>query len=341
MRRTCTVLVAAWLQLTIAAASEPLARYPAQPAVGAGVLCVSDSGVYCLDQRNLEHAWQALEGIHTLEPVIAAGRLLVGSSNGVHALDAVSGRRLWHRRGTGLVFTPTVDQRTAYTGDEHGRMEALEIETGALRWHRHFDGWSYPPAIVGDVLITGGRDGVVRGLDPATGDTQWRIDLDEELVYRPVAADDHALITTFGRTVAAITKTGEIAWRRHVPSPSFSPATAGNIAVFGGMDSRFRALSVRTGDRLWQHTMGGTLSIPPRAEGARVGVVDGDGRVRVLSLANGRCRAGGRLPGKPLASPVRLPGNRWIALYREGGTIHHLTLSHESGCGSLHPVSGP
>lgn len=305
------------------------------------MLCVSDSGVYCLDQRNLKHAWKALEGLHTLEPVIADGRLLVGSSNGVHALDAVSGRRLWHRQGTGLVFTPTIDKRSAYASDEHGRMEALEITSGELRWHRHFDRWTYPPAIVGDVLVTGGRDGVIRGLDPATGDTRWRIDLGEELVYRPVAAGDHALITTFGRTVAAVTTEGELAWRRLAPSPSFSPATAGDIAVFGGMDGRFRALSVRTGDQLWEHSMSGTLSIPPQPDGHHIGVVDGDGWARVLSLTSGQCVAGGRLPGKPLSAPVRLGDNRWIAIYRARGTIHYTAWSDISECGSPGPDSDP
>lgn len=315
--------------LMLAASAVEAARYPANPAAGAGLVCLSDSGLVCVDADDLSARWRALADAHTLEPVIADGMVLVGGGAGLHAFDAATGEARWQWRGEGLVFSPTVAGETVYVSDQGGRLAALELATGAPRWQRDLGGWSYPPAVLAGRLVTGGRDGVVRALDRASGGTLWRYDAGQELVYRPVAAGGRAIVTTFAGAVIALEPDGSVAWRASDPVPSFSPARAGPLLLFGGMDGRLRARRVADGTRVWEFRAAGQLAVPARhhAASGRVALVDPDGHAVVLDRADGRMLARVRIPGAPLGGPLHRPGSGWIVPYRADGTVGYLSVS--------------
>lgn len=316
------------LLLTLSATADG-AEYPARPAVGAGLVCLSDAGLVCLDGDDLTVRWRALEGEHTLEPVIAGDMVLVGGGAGLHAFEAASGERRWHWRGEGLVFTPSVDRDTAYVADQHGQLLALDLATGATRWQRDLDGWSYPPAIVAGRLVTGGREGVVRALDPADGRTLWRHELKQELVYRPVAAGDLAVITTFDGRILALDPEGNTVWTSRDPVASFSPVAAGDHLLFGGMDGRLRARHVGDGRLAWQVEAVGPLALPARhqAREAQAALLDADGNAIVVDMRNGNVMVRLSMPGKPVSAPLYRHAEGWIVFFREHGTIDWLPLS--------------
>lgn len=314
-------LAPALLLAALAAPAGWAASYPAQPATGAGVVCVSDEGVHCFDAPGGAPAWQALEGVRTLEPVIAGGRLLIGTSQGLYAFDAASGERLWHRPGEGLVFSPAVAGDTAFASDEHGRFEAVDVATGALRWHRGFAGWSYPPAVVDGVLVTGGREGVVRGLDRATGATRWRLEAGQELVYRPAAMPGGALVTTFGGAVIAVDAGGAVAWRIRDPVASNTPAVAHGRAYFPGLDGRLRARRTTDGSLLWTRDLGAPATAPGHVANGRLGVTTRDGQVLILDADGGGRRVARTPPGRPVASPVPGTDDAWLVVSHHGGTL--------------------
>lgn len=321
--------VLALLALLLAATPGQAAQRPANPAVGAGMVCVSGSGLVCLDGDDLSPRWRALTGEHTLEPVIADGMVLVGGGAGLHAFAADTGTVLWRWRGRGLVFTPTVADGTAYAADRHGHLRALDLATGAPRWQRQLDGWSYPPAIVGGRLLTGGRAGVVRALDPADGRTLWRRSVGQELVYRPVAAGGLAVVTTFAGRVLAFTPDGDLAWEARDPVPSFSPAVAGPLLLFGGMDGRLRARRAADGAPVWEFAAAGQLAVPARHHppSAQVALVDGDDNALVLDRADGRPLARLAVPGRALGAPLYRAGTGWIIFFDRDGTISHRSVS--------------
>ncbi|MDX1610384.1 MAG: PQQ-binding-like beta-propeller repeat protein [Halofilum sp. (in: g-proteobacteria)] len=305
------------------------AQRPANPAVGAGLVCISGAGLVCLDAADLSPRWRALEGAHTLEPVIADGVVLVGGGAGLHAFAAADGRPLWQWRGQGLVFSPMVAGGTAYAADRHGRLRALDLATGAPRWQRRLDGWSYPPALVGGRLVTGGQAGVVRALDPADGRTLWRRDAGQELVYRPVAAGGRAVLTTFAGRVLAYEPDGTLAWAARDPVPSFSPAVAGPLLLFGGMDGHLRARRVDDGAAAWELVAAGQLAVPARyhAASAQAALIDGDDRALVVDAPAGRLLVRQSVPGRGLGSPVYRSGTGWIVFSRHDGTIAHHRVS--------------
>ena len=71
------------------------------------------------------------------EPVVAKGRLLIGSSrhDSVSAFDAVTGRKLWVYQTDGPVrFAPAVDGESVCFGSDDGFFYCVDLSSGRLRW---------------------------------------------------------------------------------------------------------------------------------------------------------------------------------------------------------------
>ena len=136
------------------------------------------------------------------QPVVAAGRLFVGSSNGhVYALDAGTGCTHWiFAAGTAvraaISVAPHEDGYAAYFGDVAATVYAVDANTGELLWSRRvdehpvaritgaptlFDGRLYVPVSSleeGSGLIPGYEccrfRGSIVALDAASGNVIWK-----------------------------------------------------------------------------------------------------------------------------------------------------------------------
>ena len=143
----------------------------------------------------LAPAWMfAVSGAERLQvtPVVVGGVMYVTSANECHALDAGSGRRIWHfrrPRTKGLAGDAAggINRGVAVNGDrvfmvtDDARLLALNRFTGALLWDTEMADWrqnygaTSAPLAVGDLVVSGisGGDEGVRGFlaayDQATG----------------------------------------------------------------------------------------------------------------------------------------------------------------------------
>jgi alcohol dehydrogenase (cytochrome c) len=130
-------------------------------------------------------------------PVVVDGVMYVTSANQCYALDAGSGRQIWHYsrpRTKGLIGNAAggVNRGMAVSGDrvfmvtDHAHIIALNKSTGALLWETEMADWRQnynatgAPLVVGNLVISGsaGGDEGVRGFlaafDQATGKEVWR-----------------------------------------------------------------------------------------------------------------------------------------------------------------------
>ena len=130
-------------------------------------------------------------------PVVVDGVMYVTSANQCYALDAGSGRQIWHYsrpRTRGLIGNAAggVNRGVAVAGDrvfmvtDHAHIIALNRSTGALLWETEMADWRQnynatgAPLVVGNLVISGssGGDEGVRGFlaafDQATGKEVWR-----------------------------------------------------------------------------------------------------------------------------------------------------------------------
>jgi alcohol dehydrogenase (cytochrome c) len=130
-------------------------------------------------------------------PVVVNGVMYVTIANECYALDAGTGREIWHYRRPrtkGLVGNAAggINRGVAVAGDrlfmvtDHAHVIALNRFTGALLWETEMADWRQnynatgAPLVVGNLVVTGtsGGDEGVRGFvaayDQATGKEAWR-----------------------------------------------------------------------------------------------------------------------------------------------------------------------
>jgi alcohol dehydrogenase (cytochrome c) len=127
-------------------------------------------------------------------PVVVDGIMYVTAPNECFALDAGSGRALWHykRPRTKGVSGGGANRGVAVAGDrvfmvtDHAHLIALDRFTGELRWDAPLDDWrknyaaSSAPLVAGELVISGvsggedGANGFVSARDQQTGREVWR-----------------------------------------------------------------------------------------------------------------------------------------------------------------------
>jgi outer membrane protein assembly factor BamB len=164
-----------------------LAATPQNPLVTGDALYVSHSGVHKFNQDTLELEWSALQGLQTFEPVMGNNLLYVGSSQGLYALDAVSGQQVWHIEETRTIFSPNV-ARQLYAGSLHGGLFSINPLSGRINWQQQFSGWIYSPVVLPDQdqLWTGGQAHQALALSTKDGRLLHTVMLDQESIFSPL-----------------------------------------------------------------------------------------------------------------------------------------------------------
>lgn len=140
-----------------------------------------------------------IPGVTQIEstPLVVEGIMYVSSANEVWALDAGSGRQVWHfrrARTTGVAGNAAIgfNRGVAVSGNrlfmltDNAHMISLDRSSGDLLWetemadwHQNYNG-TCAPLVVGNLVISGtaGGDEGVRGFiaayDTATGKEAWR-----------------------------------------------------------------------------------------------------------------------------------------------------------------------
>jgi alcohol dehydrogenase (cytochrome c) len=127
-------------------------------------------------------------------PVVVDGIMYVTAPNECYALDAGTGRRIWHfkRPRTKGVTGGWANRGVGVAGDrvfmvtDHAHLLALNRFTGEVVWDSELDDWrknysaTSAPLPAGNLVITGvsggehGANGFVAAFDQATGKEVWR-----------------------------------------------------------------------------------------------------------------------------------------------------------------------
>lgn len=248
-------------------------------------------------------------------PVVGDGRLYaIDSKSRVSAYGLDDGRRVW-----GVDLTPkgagsgalgggiAYDSGKLYVATGYGEVVALEAASGRPLWkHTLAAPARVPPSVEAGRVMVISHDNLLTTLDGETGVVAWTYTSVTEgagiLGAGNPAAEEGFVIAPFasGDLVALRTDTGRVAWSDSLIRTTrvSSIATINDIAAAPVIDrgrvyavghaGRMVALDIRSGDRIWEQSIGGVQQ--PWIAGDFIFVLTLDGDLACLSRRDGRIR---------------------------------------------------
>ena len=189
------------------------ADYPQNPLAAGNSIYVSYQGVYKFDTDQAQPLWSSLAGVETFEVVAWKKLILVGSTQGLYALEQETGQVAWHIEKQHTLFTPSTSDG-GFAGSLHGELYAIDPLSGTISWRSQFPGWIYSPAINArsKQLWTAGQAHRIFTVSANNGNLLKEIETTQEAVFSPVeiTADRIAVNLFDGSTVIIATPGMEI-----------------------------------------------------------------------------------------------------------------------------------
>ena len=182
--------------------------------------------------------------------VVANNIVYVGSSNGVYALDAISGDLRWYFKTKGKIWTtPKVTGGVVYVGDFDGKLYALSAGEGKELWS-----FQAPAAI-------------------ASSPTVW---------------ENTVIIGSFDRYLYGVAD-GKEKWKLPGGNWFWAKPVVGNGVVYAGnLDGNIYAVKVRTGEKLWQFEADSSIVSSPILIDDFLVTASETGKLYVISANNGK-----------------------------------------------------
>ena len=217
------------------------------------------------------------------------------------AVDLGDRSELWRVALAGVSRTGvTVDDDTAFVGDEARTVHAVSISDGRVRWSTEVAGPVDVPLAAADglvVVVSRNPDEIsvaVDGVEGDTGERRWGVapQATSTAVSAPAARGGLTVVGLTDRFVTGFDEAGSDVWA-HLALSSFSPATApamdeGTLYIADLTGGVYR-LNAADGSRVWGHQLNELIRrSSPVVSGDAVLVGLNDGRLVALSTASGR-----------------------------------------------------
>lgn len=236
----------------------------------------------------------------------------VAGYGSVFALQAKDGKIVWHRNlETPLRIAPTLAAGKVFVQSIDNKFWALDVKSGEVLWD--YDIAMENTTMVGgapaaysqalDMVITGFSNGEIQAFNASLGTPLWSDSL---------VSNRQAYSSTFLHTIKA------------------APIVEGETLYSLGSSDVLTAIDLRTGERRWEKTIGGTQT--PLSVGNTLYVVDNQNRLMALAKGNGDVLWSEKieLDGKPVTatpfSPIMLNGRLIVAL-SDGHVLSYDPLS--------------
>ena len=181
--------------------------------------------VYALDAYAGTCYWRlGLGGISVLSsPGVVDGVVYIGSGNGVYAINAYTGTKIWSASAAmDVLSVPAVSKGMVYVGSFDHSVYALRASDGQLVWkYTTGDYANSSPAVVDNVVYIGSSDGYIYALNAATGVLIWKFDSAATYPYNDISS---------------------------------SPAVVNGVVYIASQDGNVFAQDASNGNKIWNHT---------------------------------------------------------------------------------------
>ena len=152
-----------------------------------------------------------------MEPIVADGRLLVGTHQGnLYALDAASGKPVWRYPAAGaFLHSPVCASGVVLAGDAAGYLHAVDAKSGTARWaiFPSPGGFAASPTAADGAVFIGSRSGEFLAVELADGSVRWRVKMPAPIRQTAAFSDGRVFVTAEDLRVRCLeARSGEVLW---------------------------------------------------------------------------------------------------------------------------------
>lgn len=240
--------------------------------------------------------WSISTGRELFSPPAIVGQIIfiAGNDKVLRGINRDSGEQLWSRSVTcGLSGGVAADSTTVYFSGQDGYMYAINSETGSEIWKTGLGYHIFTDACVfcDSLVLAGNSMGSIAALSRRTGSLIWSDTIDG-LLLGPAVSESIAVFSSEAGAVGAWDIEGNSLWSRGFTSQPSPPSIKSGTVFLGFSSGKVLALSLRTGETLWESALAGVSGRTVVTRPAVVGdslLVAGtcDGRVFCLSAQTG------------------------------------------------------
>jgi len=162
-----------------------------------------------------------------------------------------------------LGLGPALDNGLIYAANHQGELLAVSLETGRRAWVKKLKlPLSAGPAARFGMVVVGSGKGAIIALDGATGRELWHAKVNSELLSAPAIGENVVVFRSVdGRLRGFDAHNGKELWSVEQQVPRLSlrgtaiPVIAKDAAISGFDNGKVMAVSLTTGDTLWDTTL--------------------------------------------------------------------------------------
>jgi len=242
---------------------------------------ITHTGIYNSTKSftNIALQWQyKTGGAVRSTPLIADGKVYVGSADGyVYCIDT-TGKAVWKYKAAAAVHSsPALANGNIFFNDRNNNLYAVQAGNGKLLWKTQlgktlpydwgFDYYVASPLVVNNTIYTGSGDGNLYAVNAQTGNVQWQYNTHAIIRSTPAFDKGQLFIGDYNGNVYSIdAANGKPGWMfkgngdtLHNEDYGFdrkavlaAPVIAANIVVVGDRAGYLYALNETTGQKIWQ-----------------------------------------------------------------------------------------
>lgn len=245
--------------------------------------------VYGLRPRDGARRWTVETGVAGPLPATIDGDRLYVAGEGLVALDASTGERLWTRAVTAAITAPPVATASRLlVGDADGLLRCLDRATGTELWSRPTGGAVLAPPLVDPQrrrLYLGTTDQAIVEFTLDRGKRGWEWPVGADVQSGGLLLPGRVVFAAFDDVLYALARGGNLAWRAPLPSrPLGAPVLVRSYVLVVCRENEVVGFTAVTGRASGSLRTTAEIRTPPLVAGSRIVVGLRDRKVVAYAL---------------------------------------------------------
>ncbi|MBI3189021.1 MAG: PQQ-like beta-propeller repeat protein [Ignavibacteriales bacterium] len=249
----------------------------------------------------LEVVWSydAAAGFSEYSVSVADSFVFLGTLQGeVHVVHVRTGKSVGSNDfGKTIIGTPVIDGNILYVAlaNTEESLLAYDLASGKILWKATIGGVETSPLLINDKLYVATLKGLVYCFDKKTGTMEWKFLLPlferTAFIHSSPASDGNVLVfgCDDGSVFCINRQDGKLKWRTETGKSIFaSPSINNGKLFFGSQDEHFYALNLSDGTIAWKQNLGSKIFSSQAVDEKNVYVGTSGGEIYCLEKISGK-----------------------------------------------------